>query len=313
MKYLWPHYLPSPSTATCSFLEPAVNSILKALRSSPVLESCASRMAKPSSLKYVPWEFVDADRRPFTLGPHTEDMYMSLKYPTWVLEAAKVIGVSQLSAYEFLQDLSSTINQDPTRFQNRPATWHSQLSQALLRLSTDAKLMSIIKEISIIPLNDGTWTSARGRTIFFSRSGEAMEIPSGIEVSILESNAESDLDRCRLFKILGVQAWEPPEICRLILRTMYRRTLMPKLSADNSLFPMPCSSTNQHGSPIRLRTYGSQLCETSVPWEQNCTFLKVTGQTRRLEESSPSSRRNLLSYTMIISKCCLWIQIGRSG
>jgi len=151
-----------------------------------------------------------------------------LKYPIWAIGATGAIGASQLSPREFLQDFSLAVIQDPTTFRTRSATWHSQLAETLVRLGTDAELLSMIQDICLIPLHDGTWTSARGHAIFFSKSETSLEIPSGIEVFIVDSIAESDPNRRRLFTNLGVKAWEVPEICRLVLKLHASSDFDPK-------------------------------------------------------------------------------------
>jgi len=229
LKYVWPYFLPSTSIAACSFLEPAVTSILTKLRESDVLESCAETMVKASSLKHVPLDpFADGEGIPFTLGPLTANSYLSLKYPAWAIEATSSIGVSQLSPREFLADLNSTIVQDPTTFRTRSATWHSQLAVTLIKLTTDQELMSIIQDMYLIPLHDGTWTLASRQSIFFSKSETSLEIPSGIEVLIVDSTAESDTNRRKLFRTLGVKAWEAPGICRLVLKVHESSSFDPK-------------------------------------------------------------------------------------
>ncbi|PMD47662.1 hypothetical protein L207DRAFT_415975, partial [Hyaloscypha variabilis F] len=236
LKYIWPYYLPSTSTGSSSFFEPVVASILSELRESFVFESCAGIMVKPSSLKHVPLNpFADGEGKPFTLGPQTEASYLSLKYPAWVVEAIGAIGVSQLSPQEFLQDLSSAVKQDPTTFHTRSATWHSQLSETLVKLGTDAELLTIIQDISLIPLNDGTWTCAKGHAIFLSKSETSLEIPGGIEVFVLDSTAEADPNRRKLFTSLGVKSWEAPEICRLILQVHASPDFDPKSLTRNQL------------------------------------------------------------------------------
>lgn len=236
LKYVWPYYLPSASTAVGSFFEPAITAILTQLKERNVMESCAGTMVKPSSLKYMPLDrFVDGEGVPFTLNPHTAASYLSLKYPSWAIEATRSIGVSQLSPQEFLADLNSAIIQDPTGFQTRSVTWHSQLAETLIKLTTDVECMSNIQDICLIPLNDGTWTSARGQAIFFSKSETSLEIPSGIEVLIVDSCVENDPNRRKLFTYLGVRAWEATEICRLILEVHESSTFDPKTLAVDQL------------------------------------------------------------------------------
>lgn len=193
-------------------------------------------MVKASSLKHVPLDpLADEDGVPFTLSAHTAASYLSLRYPAWAIEATSSIGVSQLSPREFLVDLNSAITQDLTTFRTRSATWHSQLAETLLKLTTDVELMSMIQDICLIPLHDGNWTSARGQSIFLSKSETSLEIPSGIEVLIVDSSAEFDPDRRKLFTSLGVKAWEAPEICRLVLRIHESSNFDPKTLAVDQL------------------------------------------------------------------------------
>jgi hypothetical protein len=186
-------------------------------------------MVKPSSLTHVPMNpFADGEGVPFTLSPHTAAGYLSLKYPAWAIEATSSIGVSQLSPREFLADLHSAITRDLISFRTRPAIWHSQLARTLIKISTDAELMCLIKDICLIPLHDGNWSSAKGQSLFFSKSETSLEIPSGIEVLIVDSTAESDPNRRTLFTSLGVKAWEAPEICRLVLKVHESSDFDPK-------------------------------------------------------------------------------------
>lgn len=93
----------------------------------------------------------------------------------------------------------------------------------------------MIQDICLIPLHDGNWTSARGQSIFLSKGETSLKIPSGIEVLIVDSSAESDLHRRKLFMSLGVKAWEAPEICRLVLRIHGSSNFEPKTLAVDQL------------------------------------------------------------------------------
>jgi hypothetical protein len=219
LKYTWPWYLPDPLTTTNSFFDIAIQSILKSLRKLPVLESCAGTMEKAGSLKSVPSnQFVDRSGTPFTLSSRTATKYLSSKYPEWAVQGTLSIGVSQLSPRKFLEDLELLVNEDPQAFCTKPLPWHSQLAESLYRLTTDGGLLSIMQKIYPIPLQDGTWASAQGKSMFFSKGDSSLEVPSGIDVLIVDKTAERDANRRRLLVILGVKAWEAPEICRLILR-----------------------------------------------------------------------------------------------
>jgi len=227
MRYIWPYYLPSNSTAACTFFQPAVETILSRLRDSHILESCTGAVAKPFDLKSVSLHhFASPDGIPFTLGPQTEARYLSLRYPPWAVEATSSIGVTELSPQEFLQDLSALIASDEDAFYARSADWHSHLAMALFKLVADTGLMAIIMEMPIIPLHSGRWISAQGQSIFFSRAGSSLDIPSGIDV-LVDAKAESDPPRRKLFATLGVKDWEVSEICRLVLQVHTSQSFEP--------------------------------------------------------------------------------------
>jgi hypothetical protein len=225
MKYLWPYDLPSGTTnndaslpEASSFFEPAFSSILGQLRASPVLESCAGTMTVPSQMKFVPSDlFADQQSIPFVSTPRTAGRYLSWNYPTWTIPGVSSLGVEELTSTEFLRDLDKTISQDPDIFRARSNAWHSQLADTLIKLATDEELMSILQGMCIIPLQNGTWASARGNSLFLSKNETSMEIPIGIEILVVDPIAEADPIRRKLFKTLGVKAWEAPEICRLVM------------------------------------------------------------------------------------------------
>lgn len=217
LKYVWPYYLPSLSTSVPGIFEPAIAAILTQLAESPVFESCAGTMVRPSTLVHVPPEFC-ASGQPFTLCDLTQDRYLSSNYASWVIEAMTSVGVSALSPRQFLEDLATVIATDAETFYERSFEWQSQLARTLIKLSTDVELMSLIQDLAIIPKNDGTWCAARDNNIFFAKNDASLCIPDGIRVLIVEPGVEADLNRRTLFTSLGVKAWEPPELCKIILK-----------------------------------------------------------------------------------------------
>jgi hypothetical protein len=219
MKYTWPWYLPDPLATTNSFFDLAIWSVLGRLQELPVLESCAETMEIAGTLKSVPSDmFGDESGTPFTSSSRTATKYLSSRYPSWAVQGTMSIGVSQLSPREFLEDLKLLVHEDPESFYTKPITWHAQLADSLYKLTTDDELLPLLQEISLIPLQDGTWTSAKGKSIFFAKGESSLEVPGGIDVLIVDEVVESDVNRRRLLVSLGVKAWEASEICRLILQ-----------------------------------------------------------------------------------------------
>lgn len=226
LRYTWPYYLPTMSIAMSGFFEPTIEAILEQIQHSPVFESCAGNMVIPSTLTHTTADFC-ADGEPFALCEATKDHYLSPKYPVWVIDAMTCVGVSRMSPRQFLEDLSVFIATETESFRNKTAEWHAQLAAALVKLSTDSELMPCIQDLPIIPLNDGTWTETRDRTIFFAKGETSLSIPEGIRVLIIDADAESDPSRRTLFTSLGVKAWEASEICRLIVKVHSSKDFQP--------------------------------------------------------------------------------------
>ncbi|KAF4631646.1 hypothetical protein G7Y89_g6486 [Cudoniella acicularis] len=216
LRYKWLHYVPGARSP--DFFKKLQSDIMKKLSEALVLECCNGTMCKPTSLKYVP-RFTDDGGIPYTLGSHTEHKYLSLNYPlwdSWETGPACALGVKELTPGEFLQDLATVILRDASTFRNRPRRWHSDLAKILLALIVRDEHKLIISALDIIPLRDGNWVSAQGRTIFFSEMTNDLKIPEGIPVMFVDPEAEASSDTRNLFAQLGVRLWEATEICRLI-------------------------------------------------------------------------------------------------
>lgn len=227
LKYVWPYYLPSLSIAVSGFFEPAIEKMLHQLMESPVFESCSGSLVKPSTLVHVPIDFC-VDGEAFALCKDTENRYLSSNYPSWVVEAMTAVGVLQLSPRQFLDDLSTFINTESDAFQNKSHEWHARLASALVKLSTDTELMTLIQDLVIIPLSDGTWTSCRKKTIFFAKNDASLTIPGGIQVFTVDAASEADPIRRTLFTSLGVKTWQLSEICQLILQVHSSANFQPQ-------------------------------------------------------------------------------------
>jgi hypothetical protein len=227
-KYLWPLYLPSSSTAMSGFFEPTIKTIISQIKDLPVFESCVGNMVRPSALAHVPTDFC-IDGEPLTLCGSTKDRYLSSRYPSWVMEPMKSVGVIRLTPRQFVEDLATMIATDAELFHSKTSKWHERLARALVKHSTDIELMDLIQDLPIVPLSNGTWTAARDNNIFFATSNATLAIPDGIRVMIMDSDVPSDPHRRTLFTCLGVKTLDPPEICRVILSVHGSADFHPEL------------------------------------------------------------------------------------
>ncbi|OCK90529.1 uncharacterized protein K441DRAFT_578728 [Cenococcum geophilum 1.58] len=226
LRYNWPHYV--PMGVVSSFFGPVQNNIIDQLRQKPVLECWKQTLVEPCSLAYVPRDFLDDRGTPFILNSTTAFRYLSGKYPNWEINAIYQLGVTQLTAKKFLDDLNSMIASEPSTFQAKSAEWHAQLATAMLPLVLKIDLKPLIHKMPIIPLREGQWVAAKGAAIFFSENTQSLNIPKGIPVLAVDPVAGNNVHRHDLFKQLGVRDCDATEICRLIVEMHGGESFNPK-------------------------------------------------------------------------------------
>lgn len=227
MRYYWPYYLPAVQMP--SFFEPMRIAIMKNLGTIPILESCIQTLAKPSLLWYVPpSEFMDGEGIPFTLNSATATCYLSPNYPAWTIDTICSLGVRRLSPQQFLQDLKVMIEIDSENFQKRHMSWHAHLARSLVPLTTEPEHRLFLKGLCLIPLQDGSWISAQGKSISFLENSDHLEFLGNLDVLIVDLTAVADLNRRNLFTSLGATHLHASKICRQIVEMHAAPTFVPQ-------------------------------------------------------------------------------------
>ncbi|GAB1312416.1 hypothetical protein MFIFM68171_02626 [Madurella fahalii] len=215
MKYTWPYFI--PTSGISSFFVPLQTAILSRLETSDILESLGDGLGTPSLLVSVPKSgFTYNGDTPFTVSSQTISKYLSPSYPDWATKAVTSIGVKELDDEQFLADLNWILTNEWSRFAQQNKTWHSQLAEVLVRVSSNDKHKERLLDMALIPLRDGQWVSPRGRSIFFGRGTKDLYIPESVPVYIIDPEAESDPRRKLLFTLLGARSCDAAEVCRLI-------------------------------------------------------------------------------------------------
>ena len=284
MKYSWPYYVPGPETHP--FFQEAGISILNELKETVVLESCAHIMARPSQLTYVDQKkFADGNGQPFTLSESTASRYLSADYQMWAVDSlCSLLGVRNLSNEQFLEDLNWLISSESEAFRARSNLWHSQLARALVPLEADSKHRSILRELCIIPLSDGQWTSADTKPAFYSRDlDQAISIASDITVPLIDRVVSKDRDRRRLFERLGVKSVETSKLCEYISKIHTSPDFDPVRCTRSMLISHARCLYRERWSPVDLwfatsndqRRKGSQLY---IPAEKDSPTSRIFDQ-----------------------------------
>lgn len=216
LRYNWLQFVPVNEQS--NFFSPTQESILTDLAKRPVLEAWNKSLAAPSTLVYVPKEFLDHDGVPFSLCPETESRYLSARYPDSEFEILQKLGTKRLSEFDFLADLEQMVENHHEAFRAKSEMWHTQLSKALLPLLAIFGQKQTIRGMKIIPLSDGQWVTASSGTLFLSTKSNTPRVPDGISVQLIDRSAEAAPHRRNLFELLGAQKCDVVDICRLIVK-----------------------------------------------------------------------------------------------
>lgn len=221
-KYTWPWF--ATAAAPSPFFEPALRDVVQALAYRPILESYDGQLRLPKDLIYVdPASFASGDGCPLTLSYSTKARYLSTNYPNWTIESILDLGVRRLTNRDFLHDLDRMITDDPDRFHGRSSKWHEGLATKLLSQVDDPELEGAIRELSMIPLLDGSWANSeirRGRRaprpVFWPSNIDLHGSEAQLEFSIVKSDSLG-VQRRKLFERLGITTLDPQRLCNKIV------------------------------------------------------------------------------------------------
>lgn len=175
----------------------------------------------PKQLTYVdPTVFAGSDGCPMTLSHSTESQYLSVAYPIWTIDILIDLGMTRLTRHEFLRDLAHMITEDPDGFHGRSAKWHEDLAAILLPQVDVPELKTAIRQLSIIPLLDGTWSNSEiphGRhapePAFWPSNIDLHGSEAKLPLSVINSELLVGDQRRKLFERLGIITLDAQHIC----------------------------------------------------------------------------------------------------
>lgn len=185
-------------------------------------------MAQPSSLVVIPNKYTDSSGQPFTLCPETAKKYVSSKYSTMSLGSMLALGVLEMNDQDFLEDLRIIIHTDEDSFRGKSRTWHQELCESLLPLTQKRELREDLMQLRMIPLCDGTWTSASREPVFFPNELDPTKFPSSIALSIIDPKVYEDYSRRTILQALDIVELNSTRLCTLIAETHASKSFHPE-------------------------------------------------------------------------------------
>jgi hypothetical protein len=218
LKFVWFKFLPYMVDPFFSSVE---KSITDALRGRKIFRSADGQYRLPSQCIILPHEFCDKHDQPlipdeFLGGLH----YLSLTSYDVDADAPhfKRLGVRTMSSDDFITGLRNMNH----NIRDRPSTWQESVCHQLYficerrRKTTRNPRLVDIMQLCILPLADGTWTSAssEGDILFDS---ETSNVPRELHLRLLIADIKPNTLRYLLFSSLGVKRADPQAIATKIL------------------------------------------------------------------------------------------------
>jgi len=239
LRYTWPRYIPSENLTLDFFLRFRWALNIE-LRKKAVVESQDGSLRIPSNVLNVPDSFNDDKGAPLALTSTTIKKYLSHNYLGFDRDHLTTIGVSSLSAREFIRDLEKCLQENQQALESYEPDyrkWICSIARALLPWVSVYE--SAISDLAIVRLSDGRWAAASSANIFFRENETQLHVPKGINVYEVHESARNEQDLEKLYTALQIKPYSVVKMQNLVLtkhRNHYKATLEELVSQAHFLF-----------------------------------------------------------------------------
>ncbi|UPL02380.1 hypothetical protein LCI18_013314 [Fusarium solani-melongenae] len=214
LRYSWPKYIRHHRHAH-NFWNTLHENILTDLKAEMILESRdhAAGPCRPRELKFMPRKFRFEGEALFDC-PSLRKKHLSFKYDG-VYDELALLGVQRTGTFELCEEFSTWVGEvGSSGLDAKHAGWHQHVARLFYgKEELKEKLMGL----PIIPLRDGSWVSARTDRLYMASEAGDEYVPSGISISIIDPTACQDSDRRKFYQFLGILAYNPFQVCSLIM------------------------------------------------------------------------------------------------
>lgn len=251
LKYTWPRYVPRKRRGCHQFLAFVVDQLFKPLREAQLLEGWQGKLSAPNNLCFVPNEFLDDDGQPLIMGTN----FLS---PAYCPEDLQSIVTKTSSATDFINLFKWYIDKHKNDFRAKANGWHSKTSKIIMDAMTITPKMDDIARLTLIPLNNGSWTCSNKKRNYLPVSTGDAPLPAGVEIVTIDSIAAKDGYRRTLYIWLGAKVLGYEDITREVISIHESHKSRPDLSVEHLvsharyLFHTPAGQHLPHGLSIKL-------------------------------------------------------------
>jgi hypothetical protein len=213
LKFTWLRFLPE---VLDGFFTPVGRAIIQNLQCSKVLLTADNTYQPPTKCINVRSGFRGANKVPLLPKEYLQDdlHYLSLSYISADLQHIRRLGVGEMSNIQFIRGLQNMGRE----IRKQPLPWQEAVCHTLTEILERHPWESIfeIKQISIIPLSDGSWVSADSvEDVFFASNVE--DIPSDLELQFVDGSVEQTSPQYKLFEKLGLMKVDGETVVNRIL------------------------------------------------------------------------------------------------
>ncbi|KAG5656873.1 hypothetical protein KAF25_011042 [Fusarium avenaceum] len=215
LRHLWPKYLQHHG-ASHDFWNQLHQDILHDLRYENILESCdpLAGHRRPMDLRFIPPDFRHKGEALFDTSS-LRNTQLSFLYDN-VHEELMPLGLQTTTMQDLCNDLASWIQEvGVSELGTKGTIWHRKVASLFCG---HVELKDQLLSLPIIPLRDGSWVNGRKPRLYQAMLTGDEYVPSGIDLFIIDQSASQDLERRRFYDFLGIPAYNPTQVCPLILK-----------------------------------------------------------------------------------------------
>lgn len=217
LRYQWMRYLPQYSDYPW---DEYWGSLLKRIRyklqdESVLLTRSHNHLRPIKAMRRLSNNMLDEKGNPLFPDSSTE-RYLAAEYSAADLNTLNNYGLENMKVSDFLEKVGEDLckgSHSIIKASTTSENWHSQLAEFLISAMPTFSIE--VKSLDLVPLIGGGWKPSRDDTIYYSHVKEH-PIPTDLGLKLVDPRAEKNLQRKRLFDLLGVKSQDILSVRRLI-------------------------------------------------------------------------------------------------
>lgn len=179
---------------------------------------------QPKDLKWVTSGCLDDN-----LEPLFEDLpcevYLSSKYHSSVQSFLQQLDVKTIDWRDMMNRIEADLDRSTSRMKasSTGESWHNRSAKLLMPpLKNNWSIGNEIKDLLLIPLQDGSWTSSKKGAVYYP-DNNGVPVPTDLGIRLVDRKSLQIASRKELFTILGLEHCVPKNVITGIVKRYYTR------------------------------------------------------------------------------------------